>query len=500
MAKMAKSIMIQGTMSNAGKSLLTAGLCRVFKQDGYSVAPFKSQNMALNSFITKDGLEMGRAQVVQAEACGIEPDVLMNPILLKPVTNMGSQVIVRGEVLGNMGAADYYKLKEKLVPEITAAYEELASKYDIIVLEGAGSPAEININSADMVNMGMARIARSPVLLAGDIDRGGVFAQLYGTVELLEKEERDYIKGLIINKFRGDVEILRPGLKMLEDICKKPVLGVMPMIRVDIDDEDSLSERLTRKDGGGILDVAVVRLPKISNFTDFAALEATDGITVRYVREPKELGQPDMIIIPGTKNTISDLRWLRQSGVEAAIKQRVSGGCVLVGICGGYQMLGQRIDDPLGTEGGGSIDGMGLLPANTEFFDEKRRVQISGTILETGGILEGLSSRNVEGYEIHMGKTTLLEGAKPLLRLESGEIDGCQNRNVYGCYLHGFFDSEDCRRGIVNALCKKRGISPESIEVFDIKKYKEAQYDILADAVRESLDMKSVYRILEEGI
>jgi adenosylcobyric acid synthase len=269
---------------------------------------------------------------------------------------------------------------------------------------------------------------------------------------------------------------------------------------VDIDDEDSLSERLTRSSGGGILDVAVIRLPKISNFTDFAALEATDGITVRYIREPKELGQPDMIIIPGTKNTISDLRWLRQSGLEAAIKQRVSGGCVLVGICGGYQMLGQRIDDPLGTEGGGSIDGMGLLPTTTEFFDEKRRVQISGTVLETVGALEGLSNRTVEGYEIHMGKTSLLEGAKPLLKLESGEIDGCQNRNVYGCYLHGFFDSEDCRRGIVDALCKKRGISPESIEVFDIKKYKEAQYDILADAVRENLDMKSIYRILEEGI
>lgn len=500
MTKMAKSIMIQGTMSNAGKSLLTAGLCRVFKQDGYSVAPFKSQNMALNSFITKDGLEMGRAQVVQAEACGIEPNVLMNPILLKPVTNMGSQVIVNGEVLGNMGASDYYKLKEKLVPEITLAYETLASQYDIIVLEGAGSPAEININSADMVNMGMARIARSPVLLAGDIDRGGVFAQLYGTVALLEKEERDMVKGLIINKFRGDLEILRPGLKMLEDICKKPVMGVVPMIKVDIDDEDSLSDRFSRKGGGGILDVAVIRLPKISNFTDFAALEATDGLTVRYVSEPRDLGQPDMIILPGTKNTIADLRWLRQSGLEAAIKQRVSGGCVLFGICGGYQMLGHRIDDPLGTEGGGSIDGMGLLPATTEFYNEKRRVQISGTLLETNGTLFDLSNRSVEGYEIHMGKTTLLDGAMPLVRFEGGEIDGCQNRNVYGCYLHGFFDSEECRRGIVNSLCKKRGISAESIEVFDIKEYKEAQYDILADAVRQSLDMKSIYRILEEGL
>jgi len=497
---MAKSIMIQGTMSNAGKSLLTAGLCRVFRQDGYSVAPFKSQNMALNSFITREGLEMGRAQVVQAEACGIEPSVLMNPVLLKPVTNMGSQVIVNGEVLGNMGAAEYYKMKQTIMPEIISAYETLASKYDIIVLEGAGSPAEINLKSADVVNMGMARIAKSPVLLAGDINRGGVFAQLYGTVALLDKEEQDMIKGLIINKFRGDVEILRPGIELFRERCSKPVLGVMPFINVDIDDEDSLSERFTRANDSGVLDIAVVRLPKISNFTDFAALEATEGVSLRYVRSPGELGQPDMIILPGTKNTISDLLWLRQNGLEAAIKQRAARGCIVFGVCGGYQMLGKRIDDPLGTEGGGSVEGLGLLPITTEFFAEKRRVQIGGTVLKAGGALDGLTGREVEGYEIHMGRTALLDGAAPLLRLADGTYDGCQSADVYGCYMHGFFDSEDCRRGIVESLCSRRGIDPESIRVFDIKAYKEKQYNTLADAVRKNLDMKSIYRILEEGL
>ncbi len=476
--RMAKSIMIQGTMSNAGKSLLTAGLCRVFKQDGYQVAPFKSQNMALNSYITKEGLEMGRAQVVQAEACGIEPSVLMNPILLKPVTNMGSQVIVKGEVLGTMSAREYYKIKPSLIPEIQSSYDTLAALHELIVLEGAGSPAEINLNDGDTVNMGMARMAKAPVLLVGDIDRGGVFAQLVGTVMLLKQWERNLLKGLVINKFRGDLEILRPGLKMLEDRCGKEILGVLPYLQIDIDDEDSLSERLTGSGGAGLLDIAVIRLPKISNFTDFGALEATEGLSVRYVGNAGDLKEPDLILLPGTKNTISDLLWLRQNGLEAAIKQRVFRGCILFGICGGYQMLGQRIDDPLGTEGGGGIDGMGLLPISTEFFSEKRRVQIKGSLLDVCGPLETLSNRSVTGYEIHMGKTFMQEDAKPLLRLEDGAYDGCCRDNVYGCYLHGFFDSEDCRQGLINALCARRGIDPKSIGVVDIKRHKETQYDL----------------------
>ena len=308
----AKCIMVQGTMSGAGKSLLCTALCRILAQDGYKTAPFKSQNMALNSFVTRDGLEMGRAQVVQAQAAGIEPDVRMNPILLKPSSDVGSQVIVNGEVRGNMPAAEYFRHKRALIPDILRAYNSLAEEYDILVIEGAGSPAEINLKADDIVNMGLAELVDAPVLLAGDIDRGGVFAQLYGTVALLEERERGRIKGLIINKFRGDVEILRPGLAMLEDKTGLPVLGVVPYLDADIEDEDSLSERLCRKKTVKPLDVAIVRLPHISNFTDFIPLEQHPLLGVRYLRTVRELGTPDLVLLPGTKNTVEDLLWLRQ--------------------------------------------------------------------------------------------------------------------------------------------------------------------------------------------
>ena len=329
---MAKAIMVQGTMSNAGKSLLCAGLCRIFRQDGYRVAPFKSQNMALNSFITRDGLEMGRAQVVQAEAAGIEPDVRMNPILLKPVTNEGSQVIVNGEVRGNMHAAEYFSIKRTLIPDILRAYESLSEENDIIVLEGAGSPAEINLRENDIVNMGIARLAKAPVLLVGDIDRGGVFAQLYGTIALLTEEERALVRATVINKFRGDVSLLKNGISMLESLTGKPVAGVLPMLSVDIEDEDSLSSRFSRKKADAVLDIAVIRLPRISNFTDFAALEATPGVGVRYVDSVDSLGTPDLVVLPGTKSTISDLQWLRQSGLEAAVKKCAASGVAIMWI------------------------------------------------------------------------------------------------------------------------------------------------------------------------
>lgn len=496
---MAKAIMVQGTMSNAGKSLLCAGLCRVFRQDGYRVAPFKSQNMALNSFITREGLEMGRAQVVQAEAAGIEPSVLMNPILLKPVTNMGSQLIVNGEVRGNYKARDYYAMKHTLVPDIMKAFDTLSAENDIIVIEGAGSPAEINLKKGDFVNMGMAKLAKAPVLLVGDIDRGGVFAQLYGTVALLDPDEQDMIKATIINKFRGDVRLLDSGLTMLEELTHKPVAGVLPYLDVDIDDEDSLSTRLTRKVRDAALDVAVIRLPKISNFTDFAALEATPGVGVRYVRGARELGNPDLIVLPGTKNTISDLQWLRQSGMEAVIKKQASAGTPIIGICGGYQMLGQHITDAEGSEGGGEIDGLGLLPTVTEFASEKHRTRVCGTALECGGIFACLTGAVLEGYEIHMGATTLLPGAKPLLKLDNGTFDGCRSENVYGSYLHGFFDAAACRDAILGALCAKKGVSLDA-PAFDLKAYKESQYDLLAQGVRENLNMELIYKILEAGI
>lgn len=496
---MTKAIMIQGTMSSAGKSLVCAGLCRVFKQDGYRVAPFKSQNMALNSFITDEGLEMGRAQAVQAEACGIEPGVRMNPILLKPVTNIGSQVIVNGEVRGNMSATEYFAMKHSLIPDVMRAYNSLAEEYDIIVLEGAGSPAEINLKHDDIVNMGMAKLAKAPVLLVGDIDRGGVFAQLYGTVALLDEEERSLIKATVINKFRGDVSLLSPGLAMLEGLTGKPVAGVIPCLPVDIEDEDSLADRLTRKTRGALLDITVVRLPRISNFTDFAALEATAGVGVRYVSSVSELGSPDMVILPGTKSTISDLKWLREHGLDAAIKKLAAAETVVFGICGGYQMLGGHIIDEEGVEGGGRIEGIGLLPVQTEFAAEKRRTRTAARGLQAGGALGRLAGVKLEGYEIHMGRTVLEEGAKPLLLLENGTADGCALGSVYGSYLHGFFDAAACREAVLSALCEKKGVTLDS-EAFDLKAYKERQYDLLAEGIRKSLDMKLIYRILEEGI
>ena len=327
----AKSIMVVGTMSSAGKSVVTAGLCRMFHQDGYRVAPFKSQNMALNSYITKDGLEMGRAQVMQAEAAGIAPDIRMNPILLKPTSEAGSQVIVNGKVYDNLRAKEYYQRKQELIPEIRTAYESLAEEYDIVVLEGAGSPAEINLRDVDIVNMGMAAISDSPVIVVGDIDRGGVFASLYGTIALLRPEERRRIQGIIINKFRGDISILESGLTMLEELTGVPVLGVLPYLPLHLEEEDSLAEQLSVQtaDGTG-LDIAVIRLPRIANFTDFAALSGIEGVSVRYVTRRAELGTPDLLILPGTKNTLSDLRWLRESGLEAAILKLHEKGCGVV--------------------------------------------------------------------------------------------------------------------------------------------------------------------------
>jgi adenosylcobyric acid synthase len=486
-------------MSNAGKSLLAAGLCRVFRQDGYRVAPFKSQNMALNSFITKEGLEMGRAQVVQAEACGAEPSVRMNPILLKPVTDVGSQVIVNGEVLGNMSAPEYFAMKHTLVPDIMRAYEFLAGENDIIVIEGAGSPAEINLKETDIVNMGMARMAKAPVLLVGDIDRGGVFAQLFGTIALLSPEEKNFVKATVINKFRGNEALLAPGLAMLKDLTHKPVAGVLPMLKVDIEEEDSLCERFSRKTAGMQLDIAVIRLPRISNFTDFAALEAVPGVGVRYVTSSAQIKEPDMVIIPGTKSTISDLRWMRACGVEAAVKKLAARGKVVFGICGGYQMLGERICDTAGAEGGGETAGMGLLPVRTEFAAEKHRTRVLAKALKTQGAFSEMEGTLLEGYEIHMGKTKLLDGAVPLLMLDNGKTDGCAQGNVYGSYLHGFFDAPGCREAVIKGLCAKKGIRPD-MRPFDLKAYKERQYDLLAEAVRSHLDMKMIYKILEEGV
>lgn len=498
---MAKAIMIQGTMSNAGKSLVCAGLCRIFKQDGYRVAPFKSQNMALNSYITDDGKEMGRAQAMQAEAAGIAPSVYMNPILLKPVTNMGSQVIVNGKVIGNMKAREYYKMKAGLVPDIMEAYNRLASENDIIVIEGAGSPAEINLKAGDFVNMGMAKLAKAPVLLVGDIDRGGVFAQLYGTIKLLDSDEQDIIKGTIINKFRGDVTLLEDGLRQIEGLTDKPVLGVVPMLEVDIDDEDSLSSRLDNK-SLGLIDIAVIRLGKISNFTDMAALEAVENVSVRYVNNVRELGNPDMIILPGTKNTIGDLLALRESGLEAQIKKKVDAGTVIIGICGGYQMLGETVTDEEGTENDkfSKVLGMGLLPIDTVFAKEKHTTRTEGRILAVGGKLECLTNLAATGYEIHMGESVIKKdsAASAFIKIDDDHSDGCVQGNVYGTYLHGFFDSDEIRAAILSKLAAEKGIT--LTDTIGREKYKEMQYDKLADGIRASLNMDMIYRILEQGL
>lgn len=494
---MAKSIMIQGTMSNVGKSIIAAALCRIFKQDGFSCAPFKSQNMALNSYITSEGLEMGRAQVFQAEAAGIEPSVLMNPILLKPTDNVGSQIIVNGEVLGNMKAADYFKYKKQLVPDIMNAYNTLAEKYDIIVIEGAGSPAEINLKKDDIVNMGMAKMVGSPVLLAGDIDRGGVFAQLLGTLMLLEEDEKSLVKGLLINKFRGDKNILKPGLDMLKQMGGKPVAGVIPYIYCDLEDEDSLSGKLEQTENRGIIDIAVIRLPKISNFTDFDVFRQFKDVSVRYVSKVSELKKPDLIIIPGTKNTISDMKWLRESGLETAIKKLVSENIPAFGICGGYQIMGKKIEDPDCTENGGSIAGMGLLDIETVFRNEKKRTRVSGKFKNISGIFSVLSGKQFSGYEIHMGESYGIKNS--MLEFSDGSTGGDSHDNIYCCYVHGIFDENGIAENIVRSLYNAKGLEYIGKGI-DRKAYKEQQYDILAEEVRKNIDMDFVYKIIEEGV
>ena len=497
---MSKVIMVQGTMSNAGKSLLVGGLCRVFRQDGYRVAPFKSQNMALNSFVTKDGLEMGRAQVMQAECAKTEPSVYMNPILLKPTNDIGSQVIVNGEVRGDMPAREYFKYKKKLVPDILNAFRKLSEENDIIVIEGAGSPAEINLMENDIVNMGMAEMVDAPVLLVGDIDRGGVFAQLYGTVKLLDKAYQDRIQGLIINKFRGDVTLLDSGIEMLEEMTGVPVIGTVPYRPLNIDDEDSLSTRL-QGTAPGLVNIGVIRFPRISNFTDLAPFELIPGVGIRYITHPSEMQDVDFLILPGSKNTIGDLQWLRACGLADSILAFAQEKPVM-GICGGYQMLGDWIHDPDGVEEGGSVSGLGLLPIETTLQPAKHREQVSGIICR-----DGIKSE-YRGYEIHAGGTRVYGGeAFTWLGNESlsdspaacDKVNGIRQGNVYGTYVHGIFDEGRIARDIAEALAERKHVElpPEDSGTF--REIREEEYDKLADLVRENLDMKRIYEILREA-
>lgn len=484
---MARVIMIQGTMSGAGKSLIVAGLCRVFSQDGYKVAPFKSQNMALNSFVTKDGYEMGRAQVMQAEAARIEPDVAMNPILLKPTGDKGSQVIVDGKVLGDMEAREYFAYKKALIPNIVNAFNRLASQVDIIVIEGAGSPAEVNLKENDIVNMGMAKLVDAPVLLVGDIDRGGVFAQLLGTLMLLDEDENQRIKGLIINKFRGDASLLDSGVDILEEKGNTKVVGIVPYADVHLDDEDSLTERFDSK-AKKLIDIVVIRLPKISNFTDFAVFEQYDEVSVRYVNRLNDIGSPDLIIVPGSKNTIEDLRWLKKSGIADRLKE-LANTVPLIGMCGGFQMLGASIDDPYKVEAGGTIEGLGLLDIDTVLEPSKVRSQVYGQISGVRGIFDVLNDMQVSGYEIHMGRS---KGAKDYVTCSESGM-------VLGSYIHGIFDNSQICKAILGLLADRKAVELNLEMGLSYKDYKELQYDKLANVIRASMDMDYIYSILREA-
>lgn len=505
---MAKVIMVQGTMSGVGKSLIVAGLCRIFKQDGYRVAPFKSQNMALNSYITEDGLEMGRAQVMQAEAAGIKPNCNMNPILLKPTNNTGSQVIVNGRVLGNMGAVEYFAYKKQLIPEIMKAYRELDREYDIIVIEGAGSPAEINLKENDIVNMGMAKLVHAPVILVGDIDRGGVFAQLLGTLMLLEEDERAIIGGLVVNKFRGDKTILDPGIKLLEEKSGKRVVGVVPYTELSIDDEDSQTDRF-KKSCTAIVNIGVIHYPRISNISDFTVFEAIEGVAVHYIKRPEEIYAMDMVILPGSKNTIEDLIWMRECGIEAAVK-KASEHIIIFGICGGYQMLGMDISDPYNVENYQSdhddsehdgilydskhgriseiMRGLELLNISTVLDSKKTTENVSGVINAIEGELSFLSGMDYAGYEIHHGISKSNEGEYNNIIVSAG--------NVYGTYVHGIFDAGYIAYELVHHLARKKGVELTSGAYEDYRSYKELQYDKLADTLRDSMDMDIIYDIM----
>ena len=493
---MAKNLMIQGTGSSVGKSIITAALCRIFLQDGRSVAPFKSQNMALNSFATREGLEMGRAQVVQAQACRIEPSVLMNPILLKPTTDRQAQVIINGRVHGAMDARAYHDYKREVRPIVRRAYEELSARYDVIVIEGAGSPAEINLRDNDIVNMGMAELADAPVVLVADIDRGGVFASVVGTMHLLRGEERSRVRGVIINKFRGDIALLRPGIVLLEEMIGVPVLGVVPYMKIALEDEDSVTDRFDEDGPRGEIDIAIVRLPHISNFTDFDALRLHADVSLRFVERAADIGRPDILIVPGSKNTIGDMRFVTGGGIGEKIRELRREGALIVGICAGFQMLGSSIEDPHNVEGAGDgIAGLGLLDLKTVLEREKITGQVRGEVLRGDGPLRGLEGSVIEGYEIHMGRSGGDIDRHCFVRTENGSA-GAYRDGVLGTYIHGIFDNTAFTRGLLNNIRRAKGLPPVGNGV-TFAENRETEFNRLARAVRESLDMGKIYSIVD---
>lgn len=494
---MSKSVMLLGTASSVGKSTLAAAFCRYFKNKALKVAPFKALNISLNSYVTKDGLEMGRAQVVQAEACEIEPEAWMNPVLLKPSGNMTTQVIVNGKVKCNIESYKYKELNKELKEIVKETFYKISKEYDVIVLEGSGSCAEINLKDSDIANMSMARDSDSPVILVADIDRGGVFASVVGTIMLLDEEDRRRVKGVIINKFRGKIDLFKPAMRQLEDIIKIPVLGVMPYFQLDIEDEDSVTERLNNRDIKK-LDIVVIKLPYMSNFTDFNALARLNGVSIRYVDNRRDIGNPHLLIIPGSKNTIEDLREIKKNGIFNEIVNLKNKGTLIFGICGGYQMLGNLIEDKLGIEGKETFEnGFGFLNIKTIFNRNKITKQSEGKIISNK--IPEFNDIKVVGYEIHNGISNLDENAIPFIKLNNGEIAGTTNEEstVFGTYIHGIFDDSKFVNIFIKYLLKVNKIEDIDQDKLSYKQYKMKQFDELSKILQSNIDMKKVEEILK---
>jgi len=494
----ASVVMVMGTASDVGKSVIATALCRILTQDGWQVAPFKAQNMSLNSFAVPDGGEIGRAQVVQAEAARVTPTVDMNPVLLKPVADHRSQVVVLGEPMVTKSAAEYYEMKSTLWPVVTGALDRLRDEYDVVVVEGAGSPAEINLREQEIVNMRVAKYADAAVILVGDIERGGMFASLVGTMALLEDDEASLVKGFLINKFRGDPGLLTSGLEMLSERTRIPVLGVLPHFTdIHIPQEDSLGiDAGVEHAGTPVLDIAVMRLPHMSNFDDFDPLRVEPGVAVRYVSDADRLGSPDLMVIPGSKTTVEDLAWLRERGLDTAITAQRERGTPVIGICGGYQMLGERILDPEGVESSqDEVKGLGLLPVTTVFGGTKATQQVEGTVSMSAGLLASCEGVHIKGYEIHMGTTD--GGGLFALDRRSGvavsERDGAMDveGKTLGTYMHGLFHNREFRRAVLGQLAAWKGVVLPAGDEVDL----DAEYDKLAALVRANVDMEALYRV-----
>jgi adenosylcobyric acid synthase len=516
----ARTLMVQGTMSSVGKSLIVAALCRIFRQDGWRVAPFKAQNMALNSFATRDGREVGRAQAMQADAAGVDVTVEMNPVLIKPEADSFAQIVVLGKPWARLPAGEFMSRRGELWNIVTQSLDSLRARYDLIVMEGAGSPAELNLRRGDLVNMAIAEYAQAPVLLVGDIDRGGIFAQLLGTLALLEESERERVRGLIVNKFRGEARLFDEGVEILEQRGGVRVLGVVPFIHdLRIADEDSVALDTTptrtlplrgRERGEGQIDIDVIRLPHISNFDDFDPLRAEADVVVRFVDRVEALGQPDLIILPGTKTTTADLKFLRERGLADRVVELARGGVPTLGICGGYQMLGLAIHDPFGFESDEpEVEGLGLLPVMTTFADAKQTVRARGCIQADRGLFANARGLVVLGYEIHMGRTSVhSQGGRPQARsvplqrvMARGEevaavFDGTVSADgmIAGTYFHGLFENDALRHTLLANLAARKGwtraIAPTRFD-------RHAEYDRLAETVRGHLNLGEVYRILD---